>query len=41
MNRLCIGFRVDGDWRDSQVAAGANYSHRDFASIGNQDFVKH
>src|SRR5882724_11750251 len=41
MDRLRIHLRVNGDWRDSQIAAGANYSYRDLASVSNQDLAKH
>src|SRR2546426_11345686 len=41
MNCLCVCFRVNRDWRNAKVAAGTNYSHRDLASICNQDFVEH
>jgi hypothetical protein len=41
MDRLRIHLRINGDWRDSQVTAGANYSYRDLASISNQNFAKH
>jgi hypothetical protein len=41
MDRLCIDFGVNGDGRDPQIAASANYPHRDFASISNKNFAEH
>jgi hypothetical protein len=41
VNGFKIGFGVDGDGRDAQIAAGANYSHRDLTPVGYQYLAKH
>ena len=40
MNSLFVGFRIDGDGRDAQLAAGANDADGNLAAIGDQDFVE-
>src|SRR2546423_12841333 len=41
MQSAGVWFRVDRDRRDFQIAAGANDTYRDLATICNQDFLKH
>ena len=38
---VAIGFRVYSHGLDAQVLAGADDANGDFASIGDQDFLKH
>jgi hypothetical protein len=41
MDRLSIGFGIDGYGRDAKIATRAYYAHRDFTTIGNENFPKH
>ena len=36
-----VHIRINSYRGDAQLAAGADYPHRDFSSIGNQDFLEH
>ncbi len=39
MQSTCVGIAVDGNATNTQLAAGAQHSHSDFASVGNQQAV--
>src|SRR5665647_2169160 len=41
VERLAIGFGVDGNRLDVELAARADDSERDLAAIGDQDFLEH
>ena len=39
--RIRIGIRIHRDRSDTQPAAGANHPARDFAAVGDEDFIEH
>ena len=41
VERVAIGFAVDGDGANAEFAAGVEDAQRNFAAIGNQNFTKH
>src|SRR2546428_5273856 len=41
VQRIPVSVAVNSDRADAKLLAGANYPQCNFASIGNQDFLKH
>ena len=41
VQRVAVGFAVDGDGADAEFAAGIDDAQRNFAAIGDHDFTKH
>ena len=41
MERVAVGFTVDGDGAHAELAAGVQDAQRNFSAIGNQYFTKH
>ena len=41
VQRRAVGFGVDGDGLDAELAAGADHAHGDLAAVGDQDFLEH
>ena len=41
VQRVLVGFGIDGDRLDAQLAARHDDAHRDFAAVGDQNFLKH
>ena len=41
MHRVGVGGGMHGDRRDAELLAGAEHPERDFAAIGDEDFVEH
>ena len=41
MQRVAVGFGIDGDGGDAQFLAGANHPQGDLTAIGDQNFAKH
>ena len=41
MKRIFVGLGVHRDGFDAKLAARDDDAHRDFAAIGDQDFLKH
>ena len=41
MHRVGVGGRMHGDRRDAELLRGAQDAQRDFAAIGDEDFVEH
>ena len=41
VQRVAVGFGIDGDGGNAQFLAGANHPQGDFAAVGNQNFAEH
>jgi hypothetical protein len=41
VQRIAVGFAVDGDRLDAELFAGADHPEGDFTAIGYQNFLKH
>ena len=41
VQRVGVGLGVDGHRRDAHLLAGADDAQRDFAAIGDEDFLEH
>ena len=41
MKRVLVGFGVDGDGLDVQLAARVNDAQRDLSAIGDENFLEH
>jgi hypothetical protein len=41
VQRVLVGFRIDGHCLDAQLAARKNHAQRDFSTIGNKDLFEH
>ena len=41
VHRLLVGGRIDGDRGDAELLGRAQHPERDFAAVGDQDFIEH
>src|SRR5262245_52744509 len=41
VQRVLVGFRIDCDGLDAQLAAGVDDANRDFSAVGDENFLKH
>ena len=41
VQRVLVGFGIDGDGRDAHLAGGLDDAAGNFAAVGNQNFLEH
>jgi hypothetical protein len=41
VQRVLVGFGVDGHGLDAELATRANYAQRDLATVGDQNLIEH